>query len=201
MHHLGKVAAEKSAREFESLILRKNMPEQNRLISNYKPEKDIGRFETVEGNPELLDITKKVFDQTIKPLYGDQTFATNLIEKATDRTTKILFEGKVPAGIFVLKNKPTSKFKKDGFDNVIEIKTLFVIEPNQRSRQGVGTQLLNEVMRLAKKTTANYLTVSISAKKNESLSFFQKHGFRIVKSTFEEFVKGDTEHLLVKQID
>lgn len=46
-------------------------------------------FEIVSGNPELVELTKVLFDKIIKPLYGDQTTAIERIEKGIDRTTKI----------------------------------------------------------------------------------------------------------------
>ena len=81
-------------------------------------------FEIVSGNPELVELTKMLFDQIIKPLYGDQTTAIDRIEKGVDRTTKLLFDGGQEVGILVIKNRPNGEFADVDADNAIEIKTL-----------------------------------------------------------------------------
>lgn len=157
-------------------------------------------FEIVSGNPELVELTRVLFDKMIKPLYGDQATAIERIEKGQDRTTKILFQGGSEVGILVIKSKPNNEFAGEGFDNAVEIKTLFVIDPENRPRVGTGTKLITEAIELAQSAGADNLVVAVSATKTESLGFFQKHGFEIVKEMPDKYIQGVTEYLLVKRL-
>ena len=157
-------------------------------------------FEIVSGNLELVELTKMLFDQIIKPLYGDQTTAIDRIEKGVDRTTKLLFDGGQEVGILVIKNRPNSEFADVEADNAIEIKTLFVIGADNRPRQGTGTKLITEAIKMATDAGADHLAVTVSATKTESLGFFQKHGFEIKQDMPDKYIKGVTEHLLIKKL-
>ncbi len=157
-------------------------------------------FEIVSGNPELVELTRVLFDKMIKPLYGDQTVAMDRIERGEDRTTQILFSEEKDVGILVIKNKPNGEFASEGADNAIEIKTLFVIDPDNRPRQGTGTKLISQAIDHATNAGADNLAVTVSATKTESLAFFQKHGFEIKKEMPDKYVQGVTEFLLIKKL-
>ncbi len=141
------------------------------------PEEKRDRFEIVSGNLELVELTKVLFDKMIKPLYGDQTTAIERIEKGEDRTTKILFQGGTEVGILVIKSKPNSEFVEDGADKAVEIKTLFVIDPENRPRAGTGTKLIKEAIEHAKSVGADNIAVNCISNKNRKFSFLSETWF------------------------
>lgn len=87
-----------------------------------------------------------------------------------------------------------------GASNSIEIKTLFVVEPEKRKGKGCGKKLLIEALAQATKANADYLAVTVSENKDESLGFFQSKGFEIKKAMPDKYIDGVIEYLLIKKL-
>lgn len=156
------------------------------------------RFETVEGKNELVGVVECLFEEIIKPIYGDQALAIERIRKGVDRTTKLFFENENPIGVLVVKTLPNDEFASVGAPNGIEIKTLFVIDPEKNKGKGYGKKLLIESLVQAVKSKADYLVVTVSENKEESLGFFQAKGFEIKKAMPDKYTDGVIEYLLIK---
>lgn len=119
----------------------------------------------------------------------------------SDRTTKLLFADGDSAGVLVVKTIPNNEFEDVGASNSIEIKTLFVVEPEKNKGKGYGKKLLIEALAQAIKSKANYLAVTVSENKEESLGFFQSKGFEVKKAMPDKYIKGVVEYLLIKKLN
>lgn len=155
-------------------------------------------FKHVRGRPERMEIIRNEFKKNIVPLYGDQTSAIQKIENGTDRSCRLLFQKHTPVGIIAYKHKPNDECGSFGQKNSLEIKTLFVIQPEINSGKGIGSRLLDYVTNKAKEECAAALHVTVSEKKPESLAFFQKKSFTIIRSCEDLYVNGVKEYVLQK---
>lgn len=164
-------------------------------------EKSDIKFAIVEGNEELIKTVQKLFEEIIVPLYGDQSKAINRIRGGQDRTTKLLLENNHPASVLVVKTISNNEFSSVGAHNSIEIKTLFVVNPVERQGRGIGKKLLIEAIAQGVKSGADYLAVTVSENKTESLGFFQSKGFEIKKAMPDKYIKGVVEYLLIKKLN
>ncbi|EFB42392.1 GNAT family N-acetyltransferase [Parachlamydia acanthamoebae] len=156
-------------------------------------------FVPVDGTHSLFKQVEDLFNSTIKPLYGDQTQALHKISLSLDRKCELLVNGENIAGIIVYKKQPTQEFQE--YSDAFELKTLFVVDAKTNSRRGLGTILWNRVNDVALQTIGiKRIAVTVSETKTESLAFFQKKGCEIVKSFPDKYIKGITEHLLIKEL-
>lgn len=157
-------------------------------------------FEKVDGRHPLFPKVEELFKQIIAPLYGDQTNALKKIEKAEDRECKLLMEGKEIKGVLVYKLQPSNEFAKMGVTQVIEIKTLFVVDPENNRGRGFGDKLLTEVLKYAKDLKAGSLLVTVSEKKPESCNFFTKRGFRVIFTEVGRYQSDIKEFFLARNL-
>lgn len=160
----------------------------------------------VDGNSSYYPKVAQFFEEVIAPLYGDQTAALNKIAQAKDRICEVLVEKadsqEQVVGIVVYKNFPVEEFTSYGIASALEIKTLFVVNPEKNSGRGIGSQLINQVFHQAKSNEKfRNVVVTVSEEKPEALGFFQAKGFEIVDSWTGAYKEGITEHLLYKKAD
>jgi ribosomal protein S18 acetylase RimI-like enzyme len=158
-----------------------------------------GEFQKVSKSDEGFAFVEQYFRSVIEPLYGDQSKALEKIGAGKDRTCELLFdEQHDPEGMLVYKNAPTEEFACLGAQNALEIKTLFVINAGKNSGRGVGSQLLEKVVSVAKELHCSNLVVTVSEEKQESLAFFFKKGFFVTHTMQDKFKKGMEEYVLVR---
>ena len=101
----------------------------------------------------------------------------------------------------MVKTISNNEFSSVGAHNSIEIKTLFVVNPVERQGRGIGKKLLIEAIAQGVKSGADYLAVTVSENKTESLGFFQSKGFEIKKAMPDKYIKGVVEYLLIKKLN
>jgi predicted GNAT family acetyltransferase len=111
-------------------------------------------FQTVKGSNEHMDYVAQVFKQQIVPLYGDQSRALEKIRESRDRRCQLLYEGQIPVGILVYKKTPNDEFRRYNIKNSLEVKSLFVIDPEKNSGRGIGSRLVEKVIDVAKRQLA-----------------------------------------------
>lgn len=143
----------------------------------------------------VLDTVKKVFEERIKPLYGDQSNAVKQILERKDRRAELLVDDsnkKLHVGLIVYKKKLQNEF----FNNTLELKTLLLVKPERHSRQGYGKMLLDRVTKIAKELNAAGVSVTVSEEMKSSLSFFEKHGFTVKREWQGKYKQNVTEYLL-----
>jgi len=158
-------------------------------------------FRMAPESKERMDVVTKVFQENIVPLYGDQTAALTKIQEAKDRHCELLFEGETPVGVLVYKKDPNDECVKfEGREQSLEIKTLFVIQSQENSGRGLGSQLLQRVVQKAENVRAKAIHVTVSENKPESLAFFQKKSFSVIQTVEGLYQEGVKEFVLQRYL-
>jgi ribosomal protein S18 acetylase RimI-like enzyme len=156
-------------------------------------------FEQVSKlNLDRFALISEIFHRVLEPLYGPQAKALGQILESTDRKCFLLFENRIPSGVLVFKTELSDEFERHGVKKSIEIKSLFVDNSGKNSGRGLGSKL---VERLTEEVNAMDLGeegihVTVSEKKPESLSFFQKKGFKITHEWKGRYADDVVEYLL-----
>ncbi|PWU15671.1 MAG: hypothetical protein C5B45_01860 [Chlamydiae bacterium] len=155
----------------------------------------------VIGSVERLKLLREVFKKTLEPLYGSQEAALGKIEKGKDRTCTLLLNGEQPVGVLVHKNALSDEFQAFGISNSLEIKSLFLVDPEKNSGNGIGSALLDKVIAVAKELHAKSIHVTVSEKVQDSCGFFAKKKFKLVKTFDSRYQAGVKEHLFQLCLD
>jgi len=140
------------------------------------------------------------FNTVIAPIYGNQANALDKIAQKKDRICELLFKEKIPVGLLVYKNILSNEHSQYGINQSIEVKTLMVIDSNNNSGKGLGTDLINRVQSVAETLKAQYIHVTVSETKEDALAFFQKKNFKTQYAFDSLYKKGVTEYLLARPI-
>lgn len=158
-------------------------------------------FEKIDRTSVYMQIMAALFQQTIAPLYGDQTSALGKIFDAQDRLSYLLLDNEQNVlGVVIFKKDLSQEFENLGITNAIELKTLFVVNAEQNSGVGLGSQLLNQCLKFASTAKADNVIVTVSEEKPESLRFFERKGFKKIKLLEDKYKSGVTEFVLVTRI-
>lgn len=149
-------------------------------------------------NIEKMEVVSEIFQRILLPLYGSQEKALKQIGEGADRRCYLLYEGEIPVGVIVFKTVLSNEFASFGIKNSIEIKTLFVVNSEENSGKGLGTDLVKKVIAEAEALKLGHesLHVTVSESKGDSLKFFKKKGFNVVHSWKGRYKEGVTEYLL-----
>jgi hypothetical protein len=141
---------------------------------------------------------KGYFTKYITPLYGPQKRALEKIALENDRACELLQDDhtKEDLGILVYKTNLTNEFSPLGATNTLEIKTLFLIDPQNFSGKGIASTLLHRIADKALKKKASSIWVSVSSGKPETIAFFLSRGFQIKKVQQDLYVSGLDEFFL-----
>ena len=146
-----------------------------------------------------LDLLYKIagyFDKMIKPYYGNQSKSLQKIFAAKDRECKILCNDQEDVGLVIYKTSLINEYTHLNISDAIEIKTLFVINPELNSGKGYASLLLSVVINYAKSKKAKFIFVTVSEGKKEAFQFFMKKGFQIKELFTRHYVEGYDEYLL-----
>lgn len=153
-------------------------------------------FETVNKESLIFRHVRFYFKNMIQPYYGEQSQALIKIGEAKDRTCEMLFEDDKEVGLIVFKNQLSNEYANLLINNSMEIKTLFVIEPEKNSGRGIASLLLLHIVANALQLEADSLLVTVSTGKPESKKFFLDKEFRIKEVIKNKYVHGYDEYLL-----
>lgn len=153
-------------------------------------------FKTVRGYENREQIVRDVFRKSLEPLYGSQESALKKIVNSDGRKARLMYEGGQPSGILVYKTNLSDEFSDLGVSNSLEVKTLFLIDAEKNSGKGLGSALLKKVISVAKEKNADSIHLTVSEKKPESLAFFSKKEFKVIKEFDSLYLDGVKEFLL-----
>ena len=153
-------------------------------------------FIQVNGKSKYFPIVKYAFKTILEPIYGDQTSAIDKIQFDLDRNCELMFIGDNPVGILIYKRNLQCEH---GLKDALELKTLFLLEPEKNSGKGFGSLLYKRIVEVAKKLRVKTIFCTASEKSKESMNCAQRRGFQIV-STLNKQTNGCKEFLLVKQL-
>jgi hypothetical protein len=145
-------------------------------------------FEAVFCNPSALKIVQSEFKKVIEPIYGDQKNALAKIKEGRDRTCEIMFKSGIPIGLIVYKNILQEEY---GFKNALELKTLFLFNPNRNSGRGLGSMLFSRIDEVAKDMEAALTYCTASSKVENSLNCALKNGYKI-----DRIIEENDKHIL-----
>lgn len=160
-------------------------------------------FRLVQADsPEMRDL-RRIFEEILVPLYGSQEDALSKIASAKDRICHLLYEIIQPVGVIAFKTILSNEFEEHGIRDSIEIKSLFVVDPEKNSGRGIGSTLLDKVIKETHRLGILYasLHVTVSEKKQDSLIFFKKKGFRIIHQWDGKYTESTKEYLLSRVSD
>lgn len=161
----------------------------------------MNRFEQVDGTCAHMKTISDLFQNTIAPLYGDQTDALKKIAEAKDRLSYLLLnENGNALGVLVFKRISSQEFETLGINKAIELKTLFVVDAGKNSGVGLGSQLLKQCLEYAESINAENIVVTVSEEKPESLKFFERKGFKKISAMQDKYKNGITEFILAKSL-
>ena len=150
----------------------------------------------VHGYPDRMEVVREVFKKSIEPLYGPQDDALDKISRSEGRKCRLLREENQYKGLVVYKTQLSDEFRTLGISQSVEIKTLLVINSEKNSGKGIGTKLLNKVIKFAQDLRAHAVHVTVSENRTDSLAFFKNKKFVIQKTFPDKYKKGVSEHLL-----
>ena len=149
-------------------------------------------------NPDKLPVISEIFHRILTPLYGAQEKAIEQIRASEDRRCFLLYEGETPVAVLVFKTILSREFAEFGVDNSIEIKSLFVDHSANNSGKGLGSALVEKLVREVEQLHVGNeaIHVTVSETKQESLNFFRKKGFEIRHTWDGRYLPGIKEYLL-----
>ncbi len=156
------------------------------------------------GGAELsrMSVVTEIFNRILVPLYGSQDKAIRQIAEGRDRACFLMYEGERAVGVLVFKTELSNEFSAFGVDESVEIKSLFIDHAVKNSGRGLGSALVDKLLEEVRNLELGEknIHVTVSETKEESLSFFQKKGFRIVHKWEGRYLKGFVEYLLARPV-
>lgn len=160
-------------------------------------------FRQVRANSPEMEELRVIFEKILVPLYGPQEEALNKIALGLDRVCHLFYEAVSAVGVIAFKTILSDEFSEYNVKNSIEIKSLFVVDPEINSGKGFGSALLDKVTEEVHNLKVVYdsLHVTVSETKEDSLIFFKKKGFRIVHQWNGKYKENTTEYLLTRLAD
>lgn len=118
------------------------------------------------------------FKKMIEPIYGDQKNAIVKIKEGLDRTCEVMLKHDNPVGMIVYKNKLQNEY---GLVSALELKTLFLFNPNKNSGHGFGSRLFQRIDEVAQEMVTNIIYCTASSKLENSIKCALKNGYKITR--------------------
>jgi ASC-1-like (ASCH) protein/ribosomal protein S18 acetylase RimI-like enzyme len=150
-------------------------------------------FSVVDRDCKDFPLVVQAFRERVAPIYGPQETALDKIGRGSDRLCEMLYENGIGKAIIVYKKAVNQR-------GALELKTLAVLNPETDSDKGYEDILVQRVVKVAKMRMADYIEVTVSSKKPETLAFFTKNKFTVHNSSLGYYEKGATEHFLYKDL-
>ena len=138
---------------------------------------------------------KNAFKKMIEPIYGNQNNAIGKIKEGTDRTCEVMLNYENPMGIIVYKNSLQHEYE---LENALELKTLFLFNPDKNSGHGFGSRLFQRIDEIAQEMGAKIIYCTASSRVKKSISCAMKNGYKIARVLEENEEK--MLYLLIKEI-
>jgi len=160
-------------------------------------------FHPVGGeHTEKMPLLQEIFERILTPLYGSQEEPLKKISLAQDRRCYLLHEQENPVGVVAFKTFLSNEFAPYGIKNSIEIKSLFLIDPERNSGRGLGKVLFQKVIDDVNGLYLQYESfhVTVSETKQDSLVFFRRLGFRVMHAREDRYKKNVIEYLLSRPL-
>ena len=123
---------------------------------------------------------REAFERVIQPIYGDQRKALHQIFQDGDREARLLKHGGRSVGVLVFKNYPVTEDweKMCAVHDSLEIKSLFVVDPEKDSGKGYGKLLLAEAKAACSELGLERMHVTVNDHAKGSKGFLLHGGFQ-----------------------
>ena len=138
---------------------------------------------------------QSAFKKMLVPIYGDQKSAIAKIKEGLDRVCEVMSKYDNPLGIIVYKNRLQNEY---GLKNALELKSLFLFNPDTNSGYGFGSRLFQRIDEVAEEMGTNTIYCTASSKVGNSIKCALKNGYkikRILEQNEERIL-----YLLVKEL-
>lgn len=152
-------------------------------------------FIKIDFSSPYFKTVRNAFKKLLSPVYGDQTNALQKLKDGKDRSCEIMLNFENPVGILVYKNTLQNEY---GLMNALELKTLFLLNPQKNSGKGFGSTLFKRIDRIAREMGSKIVYCTASSKVAESIKCALKNGFEISKILEEN--EEHTLYLLIKDV-
>src|SRR5689334_20899995 len=103
-------------------------------------------FIKICSSSPYLKVIENTFTKMISPVYGDQNSAVAKLKEGKDRTCEVMLKYDNPVGIIVYKNILQNEY---GLSGALELKTLFLFNPEKNSGNGYGSMLFQRIDNVA----------------------------------------------------
>ena len=133
-------------------------------------------FKRVDERSSLFPVVKTIFENDLKPIFGNQTEILTKIAKESNRRCEVLTSGDAPLGLIVWKRA----HEKD--DSLI-VPTVHVINPKVNSVPVIGEALIDRLMKCAQRNSAKQVHVTVAQSDSELLAVFERKNFSLIKTT------------------
>ena len=161
--------------------------ESQQTIETKEEEKMLIR-KVNSGDKEDL---RKIADEILQPLYGDQTKALNeWLTGSGFKHAYVLTENSKIVGLLSLKANPDKPYLK--------ISTLVVV--GGFKGKGYGKTLLGQAEDFARQSNYPKIIVTVSETKSDSLAFFEGAGFNVIDKKVGKYQKDIAEIILEKEM-
>ena len=152
-------------------------------------------FVKTNSHPSYFKIVQNAFKKMIGPIYGDQRNAIAKIKDSLDRNCEIMLKCENPLGVIVYKSHLQNEH---GLENALELKTLFLFNPDKNSGQGLGSRLFQRIDEIAQEMGTDTIYCTASSKVENSIKCALKNGYSITR-VLEQNEDGIL-YLLIKKI-
>ena len=133
-------------------------------------------FVRLHENPEYFPVILDYFVNRVAPVYGTQATSIKKLKEGKDRKCDLMVsteEGLL--GAIVYKSELQNEY---GLDRGFELKSLFLVEPERYSGQGLGSKLWGRVFELAKDMKATRVFCTANSKLPEAIKCAKKNGMQ-----------------------
>jgi len=152
-------------------------------------------FVKTDSHPSHFKTVRHAFKKMISPIYGDQSNAIAKIKEGRDRACEIMLKYDNPLGIIVYKNQLQNEY---GLERALELKTLFLFNPDKNSGNGYGSRLFTRIDEVAFEMGTTTIYCTASSKVENSIKCAIKNGYMI--SRILEQDEERTLYLLIKEL-
>lgn len=156
------------------LILKSNF--ESKRVSKNSVISDHVIFVKLTHHPSFYLTIQRAFKKIIEPTYGDQKNALVKIKESLDRTCEIMLVCNNPVGLIVYKNELQNEY---GFEKALELKTLFIFNPDKNSGHGFGSKLFQRIDNIAQEKGTSIVYCTASSKVDDSIKCAIKNGYQI----------------------
>jgi ribosomal protein S18 acetylase RimI-like enzyme len=150
-------------------------------------------WQLTKATPKHSLLLRKIADEILTPIYGNQDKAFREWQTGENFIQAFVAVNKIGeiGGFLAMKFPPDKPYLK--------IATLLVL--NEHKGKGIASMLLNFVEKSAKQNNFDSILVTVSETKPESLQFFLKKGFVVIRQETGKYVPNVIENILSKRVE